>query len=268
LTELSDMAVKSLSTGPNDPTTAEMCIDRLGETLVELGARPPPARVRTGARGRVWLITPGVNFDRAVEQAFDGIRRYATTDAAVMAGLLDMLGRVARRVREEYRPPLEQEVARALSTADESFDRPPDRRLIARAAEDALRELGCNTNGWGRKENVGEEYFRRMLDAGAVDVLQADITRCLGVSGILDAGALCAARSVPLSGHAAPWLHTHPLCAVDAARHVEYFHDHVRIGHLLFEGLPELVQGALRPDPSRPGQGLELKRQDAERFRV
>ncbi len=111
-------------------------------------------------------------------------------------------------------------------------------------------------------------YFRRMLDAGAVDVLQADITRCLGVSGILEAGVLCAARSMPLSGHAAPWLHTHPLCAVQPARHVEYFHDHVRIGQLLFDGLPELANGVLRPDASRPGHGLELKRADAERFRV
>jgi L-alanine-DL-glutamate epimerase-like enolase superfamily enzyme len=111
-------------------------------------------------------------------------------------------------------------------------------------------------------------YFRRMLDAEAVDVLQADITRCLGVSGILDAGALCAARSMPLSGHAAPWLHTHPLCSVQAARHVEYFYDHVRIGHLLFDGLPEIRDGALRPDPSRPGHGLELKRADAEAYLV
>lgn len=111
-------------------------------------------------------------------------------------------------------------------------------------------------------------YFRRMLDAGAVDVLQADVTRCLGVSGILEAGALCGARSVPLSGHAAPWLHTHPLCAVKAARHGEYFHDHVRIGHLVLDGLPELVNGSLRPDASRPGHGIELKRADAERYAV
>ena len=57
---------------------------------------------------------------------------------------------------------------------------------------------------------------------------EADLTRCLGVSGILEAGALCRARSMPLSGHAAPWLHTHPLCAVQPARHLEFFHDHVR----------------------------------------
>ncbi len=45
--------------------------------------------------------------------------------------------------------------------------------------------------------------FRRMLDAGAVDVLQADITRCGGITGFLKVGVLCQARSMPLSGHCA-----------------------------------------------------------------
>ncbi|MDQ3388837.1 MAG: mandelate racemase [Gemmatimonadota bacterium] len=109
-------------------------------------------------------------------------------------------------------------------------------------------------------------YFRRMLDAGAVDVLQADITRCRGLSGLLEAGALCAARSLPLSAHAAPWLHTHPMCAIPSARHVEYFHDHTRIGRLIFDGLPEVVDGSLRPDLARAGHGIVLREADAQKF--
>jgi L-alanine-DL-glutamate epimerase-like enolase superfamily enzyme len=109
-------------------------------------------------------------------------------------------------------------------------------------------------------------YFRRMLEAGAVDVLQADATRCAGISEFLRAGALCAARPLPLSAHTAPSLHCHPCCALDAARHVEYFHDHARIERLLFDGAPAPRGGALHPDRSRPGLGLELKRQDAERY--
>ena len=46
-------------------------------------------------------------------------------------------------------------------------------------------------------------YFRRMLEAGAVDVLQADATRCGGITGFLKAGVLCEARSMPLSAHCA-----------------------------------------------------------------
>jgi L-alanine-DL-glutamate epimerase-like enolase superfamily enzyme len=110
--------------------------------------------------------------------------------------------------------------------------------------------------------------FRRMLDAGAVDVLQADASRCAGITEFLRVGALCEARSLPLSAHTAPSLHLHPCCAVGPVRHLEYFHDHVRIEQLLFDGALIPVDGALRPDPSRPGLGLDLKRQDAEQWRI
>jgi len=111
-------------------------------------------------------------------------------------------------------------------------------------------------------------YFRRMLEADAVDVLQADCSRCAGISEFLRAGALCSARSMPLSAHTAPSLHAHPCCAIACTRHLEYFHDHVRIEHLLFDGALSPVHGALRPDRSRPGLGLEFKHQDAARWRI
>ena len=109
-------------------------------------------------------------------------------------------------------------------------------------------------------------YFRNMLSAAAVDVQQADITRCGGVTGFLQVAALCQAHNIPLSGHTAPSLHTPVACAVTPFRNLEYFHDHVRIERMLFDGLPQLINGALRPDRSRPGLGLEFKRRDAERF--
>lgn len=109
-------------------------------------------------------------------------------------------------------------------------------------------------------------YFRRMLDAGAVDVLQADATRCAGFTGFLQAVALCEAHHLPLSAHCAPTLHVHIACAAVPFRHCEYFHDHVRIENMLFDGVPQPKDGKLYPDLSRPGIGLELKRADAQRF--
>jgi L-alanine-DL-glutamate epimerase-like enolase superfamily enzyme len=109
-------------------------------------------------------------------------------------------------------------------------------------------------------------YFRSMLQAEAVDVLQADATRCGGITGFMQAASLCEAFHLPLSGHTAPLLHMHLGCSVIPVRHLEYFHDHVRIEHMFFDGVPEPVHGELCPDLSRPGLGLELKRADAERF--
>ncbi|HEX4086372.1 MAG TPA: enolase C-terminal domain-like protein [Chthoniobacteraceae bacterium] len=110
------------------------------------------------------------------------------------------------------------------------------------------------------------DYFRHMLAAGAVDVLQADATRCLGITGFLEAATLAAAHHVPFSFHCAPALHASLACAVPSFWVGEYFHDHVRIEQMLFDGAPRPVHGALRPDRSRPGLGLDFKRSDAARY--
>jgi len=107
-------------------------------------------------------------------------------------------------------------------------------------------------------------YFRRMLQAGAVDVLQADATRCLGISGFLQAAALADAFGVPISAHTAPALHVHACCAAGRIAPLEWFHDHVRIESMLFEGAPIVVDGAIAPDNSRHGLGLQLLEEEAE----
>jgi len=109
-------------------------------------------------------------------------------------------------------------------------------------------------------------YFHRMLQAGAVDVLQADATRCAGFTGFLKVDALCEAECLPLSSHCAPILHLHACCASSRVCHMEYFHDHVRIAHMLFDGVPSPVGGHLRPDLGRPGLGLEFKHADARPY--
>jgi L-alanine-DL-glutamate epimerase-like enolase superfamily enzyme len=110
-------------------------------------------------------------------------------------------------------------------------------------------------------------YFRRMLDAGAVDCLQADVTRCGGITAFLRVGALADSHCLDLSSHTAPHVSAHACAGVWHLRHAEYFADHVRIESMVFDGVLVPVDGALHPDPDRPGLGIELKRADAERFR-
>lgn len=109
-------------------------------------------------------------------------------------------------------------------------------------------------------------YFRQMLEAGAVDVLQADATRCAGITGFLQAAVLCEAFHLPLSAHTAPAIHAHVGCACRPLRHLEYFYDHVRIENMFFDGVLQPVNGELKPDRSRPGMGIELKEADVQRF--
>jgi L-alanine-DL-glutamate epimerase-like enolase superfamily enzyme len=111
-------------------------------------------------------------------------------------------------------------------------------------------------------------YFDRMLASESVDVLQADVTRCGGVTELLRVGALCHARNMPFSCHCGPAIHVHAASAIENLLHLEYFHDHARIEQMLFDGLPELRHGALWPDLDRAGMGLELRRADADAFAV
>jgi L-alanine-DL-glutamate epimerase-like enolase superfamily enzyme len=103
---------------------------------------------------------------------------------------------------------------------------------------------------------------------GAVDCLQADVTRCGGITGLLQVGGLAAARQVDMSAHCAPAVSAHAFCGVPHLRHLEYFHTHVRIEAMAFDGTLSPSGGVLRPDEQRPGLGLAVKWRDLEQYRV
>ena len=134
-------------------------------------------------------------------------------------------------------------------------------------------QLMCQRAPAGMNISAGEygydlPYFRRILESQAVDVLQADITRCGGVTGFLGVASLCQAHGIPLSCHCAPALHVQTACAAVPVVHLEYFHDHVRIEQQFFDGLPRLDQGRLVPDLASPGLGLHFKHKDAQAYAI
>jgi L-alanine-DL-glutamate epimerase-like enolase superfamily enzyme len=111
-------------------------------------------------------------------------------------------------------------------------------------------------------------YFQSLLDADAVHILQADVTRCGGITNMLRVDGLCQARNLPFSAHCAPAISAHVCCAMESVIHLEYFFDHYRIEGMLFEGTLDPSGGLLEPDRSRPGLGLELKRAEARRYQL
>ena len=109
-------------------------------------------------------------------------------------------------------------------------------------------------------------YFARLIDA--VDCPQADVTRIGGITEFLRVAGLARAHGRDLSAHCAPHLHVAVMAAIPNARHIEWFHDHVRIESMLFDGVLSPKGGAVRPRGDAPGLGLEFRRADAERYRV
>ncbi len=108
--------------------------------------------------------------------------------------------------------------------------------------------------------------FHDLLQAGAVDCLQADVTRCGGITGLLQVAGLASAHQIELSAHCAPAVSAHAFCAVPKLRHLEYFHDHARLEPMMFEGTLSPTDGVLRPHPHRAGLGIVLKAADAEPY--
>ncbi|MDQ0144579.1 enolase C-terminal domain-like protein [Pseudarthrobacter niigatensis] len=114
---------------------------------------------------------------------------------------------------------------------------------------------------------TGLPYFLRMCAAGAVDCLQADVSRCGGISEWLRVAALAAAHGLEVSGHCAPNLSAAVAAATPNFRHLEWFHDHVRIESLFFDGTLDPDGGWLSPGAGS-GNGLSLRTADADGYRV
>ncbi len=132
---------------------------------------------------------------------------------------------------------------------------------LLRTQGPAGMDIAAGEYGWNA------QYLRTMIEAEAVDVIQADATRCGGVTGFVDAVALADAHPIPLSAHCGPTIHMHLACAARPLRHVEYFHDHVRIESMLFDGFRAASKdGCMHPDFTRPGLGITFKQTDAEKY--
>ena len=196
----------------------------------------------------------------------DGMRRVkmkigtrVETDVDRILAVREAIGSDARLMLDANgRYSAKEAITLALRVAEETeyFEEP--------VSSDDLEQMALVRRSVTQQVAAGEYgydpwYFERMLRAQAVDILQADATRCLGITGFVMAGHLAYAAQVGFSAHTAPSIHAHAGCGVPQLCHVEYFHDHARLEDLLFEGVLRPERGELRPDSGRPGLGIALK---------
>lgn len=99
--QMVDIAVKALSPGVNDPTTAEEALAHIGAATAFVAGREMPSTAREMSGTRVLLEAP--TFDDYVELAFGQIRREAMRQPHVLLRLLDVLCDVADAIRSEAR---------------------------------------------------------------------------------------------------------------------------------------------------------------------
>jgi L-alanine-DL-glutamate epimerase-like enolase superfamily enzyme len=197
-----------------------------------------------------------IKIGRPLASAFERARVASEAAGADIELMVDANGAFTRKEAIELVPRLEAIGVRY-------FEEPVSSDDLAglRQVKDASRlAVAAGEYGYDAK------YFHRMLAADAVDILQADTTRCLGFTGFLQADALCDAAGVPLSAHCAPALHVHVGRAARRIVHVEHFFDHVRLESMLFDGVPRVTDGMLIAEADRLGLGLVLRDRDAARF--
>lgn len=149
LVALSDIAVRALSPGINDPTTALQCVDRLAELVAELGRRHPPDDVRTGDDGRVLLIARELSYERALGIAFDQVRHYGADNPAVAVRLIEALGQLAAVAPLAALPALEAQVASVQRAARRRIEEPSDLARVEQAERGAWSAIAIRASARG-----------------------------------------------------------------------------------------------------------------------
>jgi uncharacterized membrane protein len=145
--QIVDIALKALSPGVNDTTTAVTCVDYLAAVCARVaGRRVPDPRRYSG--GRLRVLARGATFEGLLDGAFDQIRESAAGNAAVILRLFHALGEVARRTTSGRRlAHVAEHAVRLRSLAERSVKSEYDRARI----DDAAAELALTLDGRERE---------------------------------------------------------------------------------------------------------------------
>ncbi|MGG6265578.1 DUF2254 domain-containing protein [Leptolyngbya sp. AN03gr2] len=93
--QLVEIALRAISPAVNDPFTAIRCIDRLSAGLSQLAQRTFPSPYRYDDQHTLRIIAEPTTFEFLVDRAFNQIRQYAQSDAAVTIRLLEAIALIA-----------------------------------------------------------------------------------------------------------------------------------------------------------------------------
>lgn len=137
LEQVSDIALRALSPGINDPNTAIVSMDRIGELLIMMEPTGGVESAWIGPDGVIRILHPEIPWNEMIATAFMQIRHYAASDIGATLAVIRMAGRLRAHVRPESQEALET-VARdmaqsALGTLDIESDRQLIRQTLAKA---------------------------------------------------------------------------------------------------------------------------------------
>jgi uncharacterized membrane protein len=144
--QIADIAVKSLSPGINDPTTATHALDRLSDVLAHAGRMEAPVRILY-VDDRPAVFLPRIGFDELTSIAFTQIRHYGKADLVVMLHLVRTIERIASLVTEKNQQVLVRHLELARATGEQGLEVGPDRHVFVDSVDAALARLARLQDG-------------------------------------------------------------------------------------------------------------------------
>ncbi|GAA1451040.1 hypothetical protein GCM10009641_84740 [Mycobacterium cookii] len=132
--QLSDVALKAMSPGINDPTTAHDAMSHLGTVLADLLSRQAPSRRLSGRDGLVLMVPHATTYEELVGIAFDEVRIASAEQPTVLIYLLDVLHHIEQSLAGLHRPSAAlalRSQAELIRAMNETADVPePDRERV------------------------------------------------------------------------------------------------------------------------------------------
>ena len=137
--QIVDVALRALSPGINDTTTAVMCVDYLTAILARIAPRQIPSS-RRYEEGELRVIAKGPSFESLLAESFDQIRGSANSNVAVMLRMLSALQTVASLTaipgrRRALRDQVQWIAELAERTIESAYDRVRIDTRLARVRE-------------------------------------------------------------------------------------------------------------------------------------
>jgi uncharacterized membrane protein len=138
--QVADIALKALSPGINDPTTATLAMDRLSDILIAAGQKSPPERILyVGDRPAVFL--PRIGFNELTNIAFTQVRHYGKADLVVMLHLVRTIERVAALVQAHHHNSLLRHLELAKAAGQQGLALGPERAVLVETAEASMERI-------------------------------------------------------------------------------------------------------------------------------
>ena len=142
INQLVEIALRAISPAVNDPFTAIRCIDRLAAGFCHLVQRDFPSPYRYDKNNKLRIIVQLISFEELASCAFNQIRQYGNSDAAVTMRLLEAITRISSYTdNHEYQKVLRRHADMILQDSRDGLSQEQDFKNVQKRYQTVIKSL-------------------------------------------------------------------------------------------------------------------------------